>query len=198
MNSKGRTGSQLTRDEILTLELWYTTTPMEIREMCSRLNVRYTSFQSIRKKYFPDAVRHQMTDQEAVKVRIKALGLTEEDIEDIRELYIAGELTVSQICESYDITEWYLDIIRKAYFPEYSRTGFCHAVSCNEEKKKKTLPKPRPKLELADGYVPPSRLSASDKKWLEQNWHWKTVERKKKKESNYHTRAICSSGRRFG
>lgn len=199
MMSGSRTGTQLSQQEILTLELWYRTTPMTVREMCQRMDVKYTAFQAIRKKYFPDAVKYQMSEDEALKTQIKLLGLTKEDIEDLRELYINSNTPLNKIYDEYNLTEWDFEKIRKAYFPEYARTGFCHAVinkSDGKDENKQPIPKPRLKLEIVDDAS--SRLSSQDKMWLEKNWHFAAAEKKKKTAVNRHTRGICSSGRRFG
>lgn len=196
--SGDRTGAQLSQEERVTLELWYRTTPMTVREMCRRMNVKYTAFQAIRKKYFPDAVKYQMSEEETMKAQIRSLGLTDEDIEDLRELYVNSNTPLNEIYDEYDLTEWYFEKIRKAYFPEFTRTGFCHAVIEGDgtDKNKQPIPQPRPKLEIVGDVS--SRLSGQDKMWLERNWHFAAAEKKKKTAASRHTRAICSSGRRFG
>ena len=136
--------------------------------------------------------------EETMKAQIRSLGLTDEDIENLKELYVNSNTPLQKIYDEYDLTEWYFEKIRKAYFPEFTRTGFCHAVIEGDgtDKNKQPIPQPRPKLEIVGDVS--SRLSGQDKMWLERNWHFAAAEKKKKTATNRHTRAICSSGRRFG
>lgn len=196
--SKGRVYYELTDEDVKKLEEAYRTDPRSMRTICEELDIKYTAYVYIMNTVFPDAQRCKKPQKYNLVERLTRAGLTKKDVLTIKCKYIKTDIPVADIMQEFGLSHNDFRYIRRQFFPEWTRIGNEYGSKavkdesltyCTDEDVLEAL--------RANGKEP--KLNATDRKWLEINWRWADAGKKHKKQcSRLHTRAVCSSGRRFG
>lgn len=196
--SEGRNYSELTEDDVKKLEEAYTSDPRSMKTICEELNIKYSAYVYIMNTVFPDVQRCKRPPKYSLAERLERAGLTKKDVLTIKCKYIKTNIPVKDIIKEFNLTQNDFKYIRKKFFPEWTRVSNGSGSTAVKDEKL-TFCTDDEVLEVLAANSKEARLNASDKKWLRKHWNWVAAEKKSKKVTpRLHTRAVCSSGRRFG
>lgn len=165
----------LTDEDIKMLEEAYTcgTRPMAV--VCEEMDIAYTSWSYVREKCFPEAKPSKKIQAESKEQTLERWGMTMDEIEAIKDIYINTMLSDAQICKDKGITMQRFNKIHEKFFPEWTRG------KNGRDKAYKVEPK--------------RSHSQETEFWLKTHWNWRSLREqaeklRKEREANSKYRVV--------